>query len=999
MAKTPEVPKKSKTPKSKAPKSKAHRPDVQPIAPALAELLNPAINRGDAGMGSGTGLQPPPDNSWDRRAGGEAAAHRARASTKGTSEDVGKRDASNQGLEEAPQANYGTSATIPTLDPELARQLGLPTAEDDDEALARPPRSKMEAFGVKATADALENLIRDGRPEFKGDDGQVRIWTPHRPPRPEKSEGGVRFEIKSEYEPKGDQPTAIKELVEGINRNDRTQVLLGVTGSGKTYTMAKVIEATQRPAIILAPNKTLAAQLYGEFKSFFPDNAVEYFVSYYDYYQPEAYVPRTDTYIEKDSSINEQIDRMRHSATRALLERDDVIIVASVSCIYGIGSVETYTAMTFALKKGERIDQRQLIADLVALQYKRTQADFTRGTFRVRGDVIDIFPAHYEDRAWRVNLFGDTVENIEEFDPLTGHKQDDLEFIKIYANSHYVTPRPTLVQAIKSIKSELKLRLDELNNHGRLLEAQRLEQRTTFDLEMMEATGSCAGIENYSRYLTGRRPGEPPPTLFEYVPDNALVFADESHVTVPQIGGMFKGDFRRKATLAEYGFRLPSCMDNRPLRFEEWDMMRPQSVAVSATPSGWELNESGGVFVEQVIRPTGLIDPPVNIRPARTQVDDLVGEVRATAQAGYRSLITVLTKRMAEDLTEYLHEQGIRVRYMHSDIDTIERIEIIRDLRLGAFDALVGINLLREGLDIPECALVAILDADKEGFLRSETSLIQTIGRAARNVDGKVILYADQMTGSMERAIAETDRRREKQVEYNTAHGITPESIKKSIGDIMNSVYERDHVLVEIGDGGMADDVISIGHNFEAVLSDLETRMREAAADLNFEEAARLRDEVKRLRATELAVVDDPTIKQRGVAAKAGAYAGTRKYGDAANLPASASKKRSGMRAPSPSPGGGRDERSSLLGSRAARGGVSGSGGASASKVHKPHLDEMHGPESLPYRPSGAKPSKPDLGTSKIFQPTNSRQSGPEFGPAPRSSGGTPGHRGGWKKR
>ena len=745
--------------------------------------------------------------------------------------------------------------------------------------------------------------------------------------------------------------------------------------------MAKVIEATQRPAIILAPNKTLAAQLYGEFKSFFPDNAVEYFVSYYDYYQPEAYVPRTDTYIEKDSSINEQIDRMRHSATRALLERDDVIIVASVSCIYGIGSVETYTAMTFALKKGERIDQRQLIADLVALQYKRTQADFTRGTFRVRGDVIDIFPAHYEDRAWRVNLFGDTVENIEEFDPLTGHKQDELEFIKIYANSHYVTPRPTLVQAIKSIKSELKLRLDQLNAQGRLLEAQRLEQRTTFDLEMMEATGSCAGIENYSRYLTGRRPGEPPPTLFEYVPDNALVFADESHVTVPQIGGMFKGDFRRKATLAEYGFRLPSCMDNRPLRFEEWDMMRPQSVAVSATPSAWELNESGGVFVEQVIRPTGLIDPPVDIRPARTQVDDLVGEVRATAQAGYRSLITVLTKRMAEDLTEYLHEQGIRVRYMHSDIDTIERIEIIRDLRLGAFDALVGINLLREGLDIPECALVAILDADKEGFLRSETSLIQTIGRAARNVDGRVILYADQITGSMERAIAETDRRREKQVEYNTANGITPESIKKSIGDILNSVYERDHVLVEIGGGqghSWSDDVSSIGHNFEAVLSDLETRMREAAADLNFEEAARLRDEVKRLRATELAVVDDPTAKQRVVQGKAGAYAGTKKYGDAANLPISAMKKRGVQTAVKQR-------------------------GSAGSKVHKPHLDEMHGPESLPFRPDGSKPRKPALGApsggSRIFQPTDSRQSGPEFGPSPRSTGGAPGHRGGWKKR
>src|SRR5712672_1332788 len=698
MAKNPDHPKKpGKPPKSKAPNSKASRPDVQPIGPALAELLNPAINRGDAGLGSGTGLQPPPDNSWDRRSGGEAAAHRARASTRGTSEDVAKRDASltssisrgspppnpppqagegsrrlaphadgkdfpaesqpasplplagegqgggasiRRGFDEAPQANYGTAATIPALDPELAKQLGFTTEEEDAAALARPPRNKMEALGVAATADALESLIREGRPEFKGEDGQVKIWTPHRPPRPEKSEGGVRFVIKSEYEPKGDQPTAIAELVEGITRNDRTQVLLGVTGSGKTYTMSKVIEATQRPAIILAPNKTLAAQLYGEFKSFFPDNAVEYFVSYYDYYQPEAYVPRTDTYIEKDSSINEQIDRMRHSATRALLERDDVIIVASVSCIYGIGSVETYSAMTFMLKRGERIDQRQLIADLVALQYKRTLGDFARGTFRVRGDVIDIFPAHYEDRAWRIHLFGDEVEKIEELDPLTGRKTDELGFVKVYANSHYVTPRPTLLQAIAGIKVELRQRLEELNRAGRLLEAQRLEQRTTFDLEMMEATGSCAGIENYSRWLTGRKPGEPPPTLFEYVPDNALVFIDESHVTVPQIGGMFKGDFRRKATLAEYGFRLPSCMDNRPLKFDEWDVMRPQTVYVSATPGPWELGRTGGVFTEQVIRPTGLIDPPVEVRPVSannaSQVDDVIAECRDTAKKNMR---------------------------------------------------------------------------------------------------------------------------------------------------------------------------------------------------------------------------------------------------------------------------------------------------------------------------------------------------------------------------
>jgi excinuclease ABC subunit B len=1005
----------SKKDPAKPTRAKAARPDVPQLDPTLAEILNPAIGQGRAGMGSLTGidspqaktpasrredgsasrdpsgppiptgerwsdkptvphkpgLQPPPDNSFDRRAD-FANAHRARKSTR-------------EGFDEAPQQSYvgkgpSTSpAPLGELDPDLARALGI--GEDAEQDGAPPPSEDASELGGVITPDmppkrariaradigtvaglasqqSLDRLLREGRAEFR-----ETLWTPHRPPRPDKSEGGKRFVIKSDFDPKGDQPQAIADLVEGVGRNDRTQVLLGVTGSGKTFTMAKVIEATQRSALILAPNKTLAAQLYGEFRNFFPDNAVEYFVSYYDYYQPEAYIPRTDTYIEKDSSINEQIDRMRHAATRALLERDDVIIVASVSCIYGIGSVETYSAMTFAIKRGERLNQRQLLADLVALQYKRSGGDFYRGSFRVRGDVIEIFPAHYEDRAWRVSLFGDEVESIHEFDPLTGQKTDELEFVKIYANSHYVTPRPTLLQAISGIKLELRQRLDQLNAAGRLLEAQRLEQRTLYDLEMMEATGACAGIENYSRYLTGRKPGEPPPTLFEYVPDNALVFADESHVTIPQLGGMFRGDFRRKATLAEYGFRLPSCMDNRPLRFEEWDAMRPQTTCVSATPGPWELNESGGVFTEQVIRPTGLIDPPVDVRPARTQVDDLVGEVRQVAQKGYRALVTVLTKRMAEDLTEYLHEQGIRVRYMHSDIDTIERIEIIRDLRLGAFDALVGINLLREGLDIPECALVAILDADKEGFLRSETSLVQTIGRAARNIDGRVILYADGVTGSMERAMAETSRRREKQEQFNIENGITPESIRKGIGDILNSVYERDHVLIAAGAGeaGEFAEAATIGHNFEAVIADLETRMRAAAADLDFEEAARLRDEIKRLRSTELAVMDDPTAKLL----------------------------------PSPSSGEGR---------RAQRGGARAAHTPTpVSKIHKPALDEMGialSHEVAPHRPGANKRGSPRKPTLDEMGPgVEAIPAGKSDRPGPRSTLGRPGMRGGWKPR
>jgi len=669
-----------------------------------------------------------------------------------------------------------------------------------------------------------------------------------------KLEGGIKLTTVSDFSPAGDQPEAIKKLISGIKNKKNDQVLLGVTGSGKTFSMAKIIEALNRPALILAPNKTLAAQLYGEMKTFFPNNAVEYFVSYYDYYTPEAYVPRSDTYIEKEASINEQIDRMRHSATRSLLERDDVIIVASVSCIYGLGSVESYSKMTLGIKKNHEHNREQIIKTLVDLQYKRNDQNFHRGTFRVRGDNLEIFPSHLEDRAWRLSLFGNKIESIVEFDPLTGSKTNDLNLIKLYANSHYITPRPTIEQAIKEIKKELEITLEKHKSENKLLEAQRLEERTRFDLEMIEATGTCAGIENYSRFLTGRKPGEPPPTLFEYFPDNTLIFVDESHVTVPQLNGMYKGDYTRKKTLSEYGFRLPSCMDNRPLKFEEWDSMRTQTVFVSATPGPWELQQTSGKFVDQVIRPTGLCDPEVQIRPAKNQVDDLLAECKEVAKKNFRSLVTTLTKKMAEDLTEYLHENGVKVRYMHSDIDTLERIEIMRDLRMGVFDVLVGINLLREGLDIPECALVAILDADKEGFLRSERSLIQTIGRAARNLEGKVILYADKKTKSIEKAIEETERRRKLQLQYNKKNNISATSIKKGITDILESIYERDYTKIDID--------ASIGHNLKKHLKSLKKKMKEAAENLEFEEAAKIRDEIRKLEASELEIGINPKIRQ-----------------------------------------------------------------------------------------------------------------------------------------
>ena len=665
----------------------------------------------------------------------------------------------------------------------------------------------------------------------------------------EKSETNskINFELISDFKPAGDQPKAINDLVNGINNKENDQVLLGVTGSGKTFTMAHVINHLNRPALIMAPNKTLAAQLYGEMKEFFPKNAVEYFVSYYDYYQPEAYVPRSDTYIEKEASINEQIDRMRHSATRSLLERNDVIIVASVSCIYGIGSVETYSKMTIELEVGQKISRQKLLRNFTELQFRRNDLSFHRGTFRVRGDIVEIFPAHYENIAWRLTFFGDEIEDIYEIESLTGQKNQRLKRIKIFANSHYVTPKPTLTQALKQIKEELKDRLKELYEENKLLEAQRLEQRTNFDLAMIEASGTCPGIENYSRYLSGRNPGEPPPTLFEYLPKNAIVFADESHIGISQIGAMYKGDYKRKSTLSEHGFRLPSCLDNRPLKFEEWEHFRPQTIYVSATPGEWELNKTDGIFVEQLVRPTGLIDPEVIIRPTKNQVDDLIFESKVQMNKGNRVLVTTLTKKMAEALTEFMHESGLKVRYLHSDIDTLERIEIIRDLRLGVFDVLIGINLLREGLDIPECALVGVLDADKEGFLRSKTSLVQTIGRAARNIEGKVILYGDEITGSMKYAIDETDRRRKKQILYNKNNKISPKTIKSKISDIIGDIEEKN----------LQNNDVNLEKNkpIKENIKELKKQMEESAFNLEFEEAAKLRDKIKFLQKKELGLL------------------------------------------------------------------------------------------------------------------------------------------------
>jgi len=666
-----------------------------------------------------------------------------------------------------------------------------------------------------------------------------------------KANASNEFKIVSSFKPNGDQPNAITTLVNNLKSGEQEQVLLGVTGSGKTFTMAKVIERLQRPTLIMAPNKTLAAQLYGEMKSLFPNNAVEYFVSYYDYYTPEAYVPRSDTYIEKESSINEQIDRLRHSATRSLVERRDTIIVASVSCIYGIGSVDAYSAMSFTLEKNQKINRDIIIKRLVELLYKRRDMDFRRGSFRAKGDILEIFPSHYEDCSWKISMFGDEIESIVETDPLTGEKLDELNEIRIFSNSHYVTPKPTIKKAIALIKEDLKKQLKVFENEKKYLERQRLDERTTFDLEMIETTGSCSGIENYSRYLSGRKSGEPPPTLYEYMPEDSLLFIDESHITCSQISGMYKGDFSRKSTLSQYGFRLPSCIDNRPLKREEWDAMRPQTIFVSATPSEYELDKVGGIFVEQVIRPTGLIDPPIEVRKTKHQIDNLIDECKITISNGYRIMITTLTKKMSEDLTEYMHEEGLKVRYLHSDIDTLERIGILRDLRLGVFDVLIGINLLREGIDIPECALMAILDADKEGYLRSKTSLIQTIGRAARNVDSKVIMYADSITKSMKEAIEETERRRNKQLIFNKENNITPLSIKKNIEEILETSAEQDHVTIEIDNAKEL-----VGKDLNKHIQNLEKKMNEFAAKLEFEDAARIRDEINRLKAKEVGLSD-----------------------------------------------------------------------------------------------------------------------------------------------